>query len=384
MTQIKTKIDEFTSVLIPDTKNIESLELWRRFANRIMHKIERQLHFDKLGTNTVSTSFPAGYTSGLHFSNNYLAIAINDDSPRMGIILRISAKALTEYMRMMTSKIDKDYQVTNIFQELNQIASEEDLLFRLTKIDATCDMIDYPNLTVDNLYSDLLNGKLQIKDYRGYKSHSSLNGYATNGVTDTFYIGSRKAGTQCFLRVYNKKQEIFDQKAPSDSEYEQAKSATSWVRFECVNKGERAHKITNQVLSVKDNSELSSLIYQLVSDKFRFFDTKLNDWYFVTNEMLKGINTRKDTIHYDSTITDDIDKKMAYFFSSSAGLESLMYIIKELRGKESLNQFLEDLKEYNENSYVPSTNVLKFVRRKKLEQRDLIIKQANPDDEPPI
>ena len=295
MTQINTKFDEFTGVLLLDTKNIDNLDTWTHFCNRIIRKIERELHFDILINDSKSRKFPAGYNSGVFFGNHYLTLGFNNNSPKLGLILRFSAKSLTEYLQAIHLKINDSFQINDIAKSLNDIALQEGMIFRLTRLDATIDFIDY-QLSVNDLYNSLINGQLDVRDYRGYHNRSKIEGIQSDGITETFYIGSRKAQATCFMRIYDKKVEILGQKEPNDSEYQLAKSSKTIVRFEQVNRGKRAYKLTEQLLNINNDVELSSWIYQLVSDKFRFFNIKKNDFNFVTDEMLKGVKTKTSTI----------------------------------------------------------------------------------------
>lgn len=387
MKEISTKIDEITVTLIPSVSDIKNLDMWQAECENISLEIEQNLQFKTVFAVNEENRFPSGYNIGKSYSDKYISVAYNSTYPKIGMIVKFSAQGLNSYLRNYHSKLSEDYQVPDILRELNEIAINHSMESRLTRLDATIDIIDYRNFTVDALYKKLSNGKLIIKDYRDYQSRSTINSINNDGETNTIYIGSKSAGTQLMLRIYNKRFELLNQKSPNDNDYKKAKDSSEWVRFEAVNKGKRAHKLGVQLLSVKNNQELSSYILQIITDKYRFFDVKKEQYILITKDMLDLITEKKDVVKSEKTFENDLEKQKSYFYSSTAGFQSLLFKIRTLYGENEMDNYIKELVDFQKNVYHPNESTSKYVSRKKREKEhylEALAKKPKTDEKPPI
>ncbi|MCL8496231.1 replication initiation factor domain-containing protein, partial [Apilactobacillus sp. F1] len=230
---------------------------------------------------------PAGYSIAYTFGNNpfYFAVAYHPKNPNMGIVCKFSAYAWSEYCSNWSYLFNRRMDIKK-FADLTNV---DGYISRFSRVDFS---VDYQNFdtTVDQIYSSINKGEIEIRNHKGIKNNSKTNGFFQDEF-QTFYIGSRKKNSRLFLRVYDKKIEQLEN--PS-FRYEEALNVDSWVRFECVFKSKYAHDITDMLREEVDDSEdsLMAFIAGKLLEKYQFFNVKEDNQIEFTSELVKIYDTR--------------------------------------------------------------------------------------------
>lgn len=204
--ELQVGIDEFTLILRPP--DTVSASIWEQTADMIIQKFlelsQIEAVFGKLIP--LTERLPQGYTQGLTIDNNdyYFAIAIHQYYQELGIIVKWSAHSWALYQKKY---FDMFNQEMNILVFLKMINSDK-YNTRLSRIDLTADYYNYGyELLPDTIYRKYVNKDYRVCDCNEKYSRLTLQCIQKDNRVDCFYIGSRKANTKSFMRVYDKKLE---------------------------------------------------------------------------------------------------------------------------------------------------------------------------------
>lgn len=261
-------IDEFTLVL--QSNSTFNYEDWNEEAFLIVSEFislsKLEMIFGK--TSFTTTNLPAGYTSGWIFGSFpfYFAIAVNVSFPKMGVIVKFSAHAWSEYCKRYDDKYSESMSIYKFLQNTHSTLYSA----RISRVDMYADYFNYPNFTVTSIYEQLKNSSYIIQDCKGKVTRRIVSAIEHNFGAETVYIGSKKNNTKCLMRIYNKK---LEQQNRSGYRLQDALSNDSWVRFEVSYRGDYAHIITEDLFNIATNTELSKYIATKITDKFRFVES---------------------------------------------------------------------------------------------------------------
>lgn len=348
--------DELTMVIFCDLSDLKDEEEWSDIAESTIDYFSQILQLKKVFGEKMEmdASPPAGYSIAYTFGNNpfYFAMAYHPKNPNMGIICKFSAYAWSEYCSNWSDVFNQRMDA----KKFADVTNVDGYISRFSRVDFT---IDYQNFdtTVDNLYSSINKGEIEIRNHKGIKNNSKTNGFF-QGEFQTFYIGSRKKNSRLFLRVYDKK---IEQLENPTFRYEEALNVDSWVRFECVFKSKYAHDITDMLREEVDDSEdsLMAFIAGKLLEKYQFFNLKEDNQIEFTSELVKIYDTRNteySQLRIENPRNSDLMQSINYIVLNS-GLMTLIHKIKNVFGEKEVNEFFEYLLGYYLNNYKPNKDV---------------------------
>lgn len=358
-------VDEFTVVLSAYPIDIRSLEEWPAKAESMIECVARLANFEKIfgKKNVLEDKLPQGYTEGYQFGDNpfYFAIAYHPSHPKMGVIVKFSARSWSVYCQKTGS---------NIKRFLHSIHSFADYSLRLSRVDFTVDYINW-ELSVDDIYQNLIQKKLEIRNAQDKKNTSQIKALERDGVASTFYTGSKKTGTRLFLRVYDKRKEQLEQQGIY---YREALDSKSWVRFEAVFKGDYAHQLTKIIMETEEEN-LKDLIADKVTEKFRFYDLERKRYTDYTTALLEKCNKTFCRLRLESPRDNDLVSSLLHLINGS-GLFPTLYKCDKIWGKDTSVTLLRYLHDIYINGYEPNEDVLLWIKKHK----STLEKQSLEDD----
>lgn len=332
-------IDEFTLVLQSNSSfnyeewNEEAYFMVREFL--LLSKLE--MIFGRVLF--TSTNLPAGYTSGWMFNDFpfYFAIAVNASFPRMGVIVKFSAHAWSEYCKRYDDKYSESMTINKFLQNTHSALYSE----RISRIDMYADYFNYLDFTVSSIYEQLKNSSYIIQDCKGKVTRRKISAVEQDFGAETLYIGSKKNNTKCLMRIYNKK---LEQQNRSGYRLQEALSNDSWVRFEVSYRGEYAHIITDDLFDITTEMELSKYIATKITDKYRFVESNEDNnekFCSFTKELLDASDSTlypalKSVRPRDNSLYESVQHIIC-----GSGLFPLLYKIGQIWGVDKEVEFLE-------------------------------------------
>lgn len=348
---IMTSVDEATFVIQPTEDTVgEYPDNWYQIALSLSETVAEKLSLPVLfGDYVPLKTSPAGYTDGFTFQNlpYYFAIAWHQTNFTMGIILKISASALSHYKASYQDYYGEVIDVHNIAQLL--YADYYDL--RLSRIDLAIDYFNYP-ISVNTLYQGLKIKKYIITNHKGRKNISNISAQEVNGQAQTIYIGSKKKNVNALLRIYNKYQEQLD----NQGRYMHlTKYCNSWVRMEASYKGTYSNQILALLLDIDSPQDLSKLIVHKMIDKYCFHDAETGQLLPFTGDLLKGFGIFPELESLNSR-NNDLLATISYLLKGS-GFYPLLRKIEEIWGVQARNHFIIKLVQEYEFNYIPNPDV---------------------------
>ena len=351
--EILTSIDEITIVLFVKKGSIREIEEWEREAEKMITEFVQRARLEKIfgPKMELDDKCPQGYSTGYQFGHNpfYFAIAYHPSHPKMGVIVKFSAYSWYVYCTLGE---------INVKKFLHTIQSD---IYdcRLSRIDLA---IDYQNwdICVNDIWSNLINGHLEIHNSDGKKNHSILSALVVDGIADTFYVGSKKTGTRLFLRVYDKRKEQIEKKSFRCKE---AAETTTWIRFEAVFKSDYAHQLTNLIMNTKDEN-LHHLIANKIAEKYRFYDSDNKKYTDYTMALLEKSRIQFQNLYLKSTRDNNLIGSLLHLITGS-GLFSTLYKCDEIWGNSASTDLLQCLHDIYFHYYKPNDDVLLWLKKNK-------------------
>ena len=307
-----------------------------RYINYFLQSSRLEEMFGPLSK--TETGLQAGYTDGLTYPDRpwRFMICWHDYMPNMGVCVRFTAYAWAAYRQRyeelygIRMDIWAFLDMVQAFSVNSNGAVAPIYRTRLSRIDLVADYKNYPGLRAsdsflspDALYTGILHGSIAVKDYRERRVIRSMSAFDKDGQYETFYLGGKKNKSNCFLRCYDKRKEQIE---TGGYRYDEAVTCESWVRFEGVYRHDYAHQITDMLLGQQMTpQELQRMIAKMISDKFRFFDTALDDTIMITDDLLAvATGAKVATLHSVNAVDTTLTQAVKHLEKGS-GLYSTIY-----------------------------------------------------------
>lgn len=300
---------------------------------------------------------PKGYTSALTLGEHgfYLAIAMHERQPRMGVCVRISAQALA-YLVEATGE--------GPYRMLTRAYAPDDYTMRLSRVDLTADYMD-EGVEVTPIYRGLTSGAVAVMreqvDARSgevtlRRAASKLSGYAVGEAVPTFYLGSRKANVDALLRVYDKKRE---QEERNGTHRERAASLADWVRFEASLRHGYAAQFGEEMRKVGGDDEFANLIGSVFAQRYQFYEGgRPTAW---TQALLDALDGRSIRLFSASSRNGELAASLRYIRDGS-GLLPLLRKVEFIWGKGALDDVIDWLLAAY-SSYEPNPDCLSWMKK---------------------
>lgn len=346
-------VDECTVVLSADREAIGKLEDWQPYAEQMAAEFGKLAGLERIfgERKYLEGTCPQGYAVAYQYGDNpfYFAVAYHPLHPQMGVVAKFSAYSWAAYCQKGN---------TDIRKFLHAIQSG---LYsaRLSRADFTADYRDW-QLSVDDIYQKLTAKRLEIRDCNGRKNQSTITGHEVDGEAGTFYVGSKKAGTRLFLRVYDKKAE---QMGTHGFRYGEALKAASWVRFEAVYKGSYAHQLTDIIMETGEGG-MAGLIADKIAEKFRFYDPEKGAYADFSAALLEKAGTGSGRLRLESPRDNDLAASLLHLANGS-GLFPALYKCDMVWGGGTSEALLQSLHRVYREKYRPNDDVLLWLKKHK-------------------
>ena len=345
---LKTSIDELTVVLqatVKDKLSIESNADWQKLANEIIADFEEKADLETaFGKKAEAQKCPEGYTIGHLYGNHsfYFCVAFNQENYSMGIIVKFSAQALAYYLK--TKKMQ-------VYDFLRLIKSDK-YDFRLSRCDIDVDFMN-EKFTPTKIFNDLKSKRVLI--YYQKKNKNKLNlvkkncklqGFAINKEVPTCYYGA--VSSDCQLKIYDKKREQIERHG---SKLDYVLKYDSVIRFELALKHALAHNLTDMLLKVDNDKQLSNLILSIFLQKFYFKRARTDKATLYTKKMQKALKGDQEYLLGHVNADNDLLRRFQYLLYES-GTISTLYKVLAVWGYDDLDEAVDYIK-----SFVQSWNV---------------------------
>lgn len=377
--ELQIDVDEFTLVLAaPGRMNAAEWDVEaERYINYFLQSSRLEEMFGPLSK--TETGLQAGYTDGLTYPDRpwRFMICWHDYMPNMGVCVRFTAYAWAAYRQRFEELYGTQTDIWAFLDmvQANFVNNAGVVLpvyrTRLSRIDLVADYKDYPGLRAsdsflspDALYTGILQGNIAVKDYRERRVIRSMSAFDRDGQYETFYLGGKKNKSACFLRCYDKRKEQIE---TGGYRYDEAIACESWVRFEVVFRHDYAHQITDMLLQQQMTpQELQRMIAKMISDKFRFYDTTLNDTIMITDDLLDiAAGAKTATLHSVNTVDTTLQQSVRHLAQGS-GLYSTLYKFYLIWGDSGEETLIRHLFEKYRGEYKPQAD-----ERKELNSWDI-------------
>lgn len=351
--EVLASIDEITLVLFANKNSVGELAEWEQKAEKMITEFSQLAKLENIFGEKMSLEdkCPQGYSIGYQFGYNpfYFAVAYHSLHPQMGVIVKFSAYSWHVYCSQ--GKMD-------IKSFLHTVRSDT-YICRLSRIDFA---IDYQNwdITVNDIYQNLINEHLEIHNFEGKKNHSVISGYEVDGIVDTFYVGSKKTGSRLFLRVYDKRKEQIEKIGYRCKE---AAETETWVRFEAVFKSDYAHQLTKIIMDTEDKN-IPDLIVNKIAEKYRFYDLKSEKYTDYTMALIRKSEIEFPNLILKSPRDNNLISSLLHLITGS-GLFSTLYKCDEIWGNKTSMILLQCLHDIYSKKYTPNSDVLVWLEENK-------------------
>ena len=114
--------------------------------------------------------------------------------------------------------------------------------------------------------------------------------------------------------------------------------------------------------SVNDDEQLSKFNSSLIINHFRLVTKNNNDTSFIS-DLYKLNKISKIGVIPNKRDEFNLEKSKEHFLSGKSGLQSLLYKIKTLIGEEAMEDYINEILDYQKNIYVPSKNDLIYIEK---------------------
>lgn len=365
---VEVRIDEMTITLSPTDELLNSPNhRWIDIASIILNEAEDRLCLTAIfGERQQSSKGISGYSVGFKYGDHQFLfmLCFHPKYAKMGVLLKFSAQALDFYQEQ-----------TNLFvYEILQNLVSENYKVRCSRIDIAIDFIN-EGINITDIYNDYLNQKLIINAIRERNGECEFvtkkyeaKGLFTEKECETVYFGKRDS--PAMLRIYNKKKEQIDKKGTRLSE---ALECEDWVRFEAEAKHDYAHKLTEKLLLIKDDTEYKELILGFFIQKFYFMtleDDKYTESKFMKNIIEMKNDERITLIRTNNSRNMDLIINILHLFRTS-GTISTLYKIMSIWGFGAFEDFEKNITEYVNKNYLPNEDCIIFLKQFGYEYKSL-------------
>ena len=339
---LKTSIDELTLVLqatVSEKLALGNNKDWSKLANTIIEDFEEKANLIAiLGDRQEANKCPEGYTNGNLYGNHsfYFCVAYNSDNYQMGVIVKFSAQALAYYL-----KVGKQ----EVYNFLQSIQSDK-YTFRLSRCDIDVDFLN-ERFTPSRIFSDIKHEKVFVyyqkkakKKPTFVKKNVKLQGFAIEKEVPTLYLGSVLSDSQ--LRIYDKKREQIEK---NGSKLSYVLKYDTVVRFELALKHDLAHNLTDLLLKVENDKQLSDLILSIFLQKFYFKRAKTNKMTVYTRKMQQALKSKQVYLLGHVNADNDLLRRFQYLLYES-GTISTLYKVLAVWGYDDLDEAVDYIKSF--------------------------------------
>lgn len=269
-------------------------------------------------------------------NNDLVTVSYDTNRVKNGIRLFVSGEG---FKSIQGSTGLSDYEV---IQEACALGSDNGFLPRLSRIDLTIDLFNYP-FNIDKFIGDMRKGKISSKTVKNRpstsKKYSKGDAKLSNGQFIYGWLGSSSSGNS-FLRYYDKKREQEDK---NGSRLAFANSLDSWSRFEYEVRGKKAHAVLDEVLNISSYSEAKDFVIQYITDHYRFFygtrETKLTKYML----SLLGQRVERNSAVEIRSKNVAMDKLFAYVAEGNNGNKKLFLNLVEEYGEKRALESIESI-----------------------------------------
>lgn len=337
--ELQVGVDEFTVVLsLPAPVNANQ---WLTEADKILEEFLTLSQIETVLGELIPLTerLPQGYTQGWTIGNSdcYFAIAVHEHFQNLGIIVKWSAHSWAIFQKKYSDIFNQEM---NIYVFMKMIQSS---LYnaRLSRIDLTADYKNYgEELKPDTIYNRYINKRYRVCDCNEKYSQHTCQCVQKDNRIDCFYIGSRKANSKSFMRVYDKR---LEQIQKSGFRLQEALQCEDWTRFEVSYRQNYAHQITEQLINLNSNIELSQFIASKILDKYRFVDIDTNEYTDFTSDLLDVANNSSySSLRHEAPTNNSLTNSIRYIIKGS-GLFAVLFKIENIWGEEAIEEFFENL-----------------------------------------
>lgn len=257
----------------------------------------------------------------------------------MGIIVKFSAQALAYYLK--TKKMQ-------VYDFLRLIKSDK-YDFRLSRCDIDVDFMN-EKFTPTKIFNDLKSKRVLI--YYQKKNKNKLNlvkkncklqGFAINKEVPTCYCGA--VSSDCQLKIYDKKREQIERHG---SKLDYVLKYDSVIRFELALKHALAHNLTDMLLKVDNDKQLSNLILSIFLQKFYFKRARTDKATLYTKKMQKALKGDQEYLLGHVNADNDLLRRFRYLLYESGTISTLFKILS-IFGYDDLDQAVEYIKNFVQN-----------------------------------
>lgn len=362
-------IDEVTVVLLPLSDRLHNFgfERWWELALDMLNEFVERTGLDSVfGPATVADRLPAGYTHGYMLGDDpsfYLRCAYNEDSPRMGAIVRVSAAAFGLYVERSGNHLHKFLQLAY---------SPDSYEVRASRVDVTADFIDVDELAnADTLYRSLYHGSVVGMRQQFDKKTGSVSlrripkvsgaFVGTGDLVQTFYIGSKAATGKMLFRCYDKRAEQLER---SGIHVAKAASCNSWVRFEVSLRHEYADQFCTALMGCCSDAEEATTVATVFEQKYQFFevvDGTLSGRTAWSDDMSACAASGSPILSSPSVRVGDLTHSMKHLREGS-GLYTVLYKAREIWGDDAPADVMAFLLDDFSRNYYPSIEHASWVK----------------------
>lgn len=354
-------VDELTIVIQPNEETIDEWpNHWGQIAKELSAIIAEKLSLSSLfGAMTKEQVSPQGYTTSYSFKNMpyFLRIAFHEGYFKMGIIIKFSASALSLYQQAYKNSYKEILGVYEILKKLD----EPYWNMHLSRIDFCADYFNFP-LSVSDIYNNLKSEKFEIINYKGNRNHTKMSALEIDTEAKTITIGSRKKGSNSFLKIYDKLTEQLE----NIGRYAQlAQQFQSWVRFEVTFRGQYAKQLTKLILSLPSRDMLQQFIANKIVEKYCLIDTetkRLTEY----SEALINFSTCAPPLVIVSPRNNQLMQSIHYILKGS-GFFPMLEKVKQIWGISAVALLLKRLLFEYEYNYKPNDDVANWLKKNALE-----------------
>lgn len=354
-------VDELTIVIQPNQDTIgEHPDHWNQIANELSAIVAEKLSLPSLfGVMIKEQVSPQGYTTSYSFENMpyFLRIAFHEVYLKMGIIIKFSASALSLYQQAYENSYRVPIGVCEILKKLD----EPYWNMHLSRIDFCADYFNFP-LSVNDIYSNLKCKKFEIINYKGNRNHKKMSAIEIDTEAKTVTIGSRKKGSNSFLKIYDK---LTEQLENNGRHAQLAQQFQSWVRFEVTFRGQYAKQLTKLILSLPSRDMFQQFIANKILEKYCLINMvtgQLTEY----SEALLNFSTIAPPLVATSPRNNQLMQNIHYILKGS-GFFPMLEKVKQIWGIPAVTILLKRLLFEYEYNYKPNDDVTNWLKKNTLE-----------------
>ncbi|HEL0379761.1 TPA: replication initiation factor domain-containing protein [Streptococcus equi subsp. zooepidemicus] len=353
-------VDELTIVIQPNEETIgEHPDHWNQIANELSAIIAEKLSLPLLFGGMVKERIsPQGYTTSYSFENMpyFLRIAFHEGY-KMGIIIKFSASALSLYQQAYENSYRVSIGVCEILKKLD----EPYWNMHLSRIDFCADYFNFP-LSVNDIYSNLKCKKFEIINYKGNRNHKKMSAIEIDAEAKTVTIGSRKKGSNSFLKIYDK---LTEQLENNGRHAQLAQQFQSWVRFEVTFRGQYAKQLTKLILSLPSRDMFQQFIANKILEKYCLINM-VTGQPTEYSEALLNFSTIAPPLVATSPRNNQLMQNIHYILKGS-GFFPVLEKVKQIWGIPAVTILLKRLLFEYEYNYKPNDDVTNWLKKNALE-----------------